>query len=210
MPDHGKAIHVEDNQSSFVEFGGDRVRGNKCNAETGDHGLLDGFVAAHGEADLGTNAGAFEQLLHQAACSRSRLARQESFACKLAWRDAGFSRHAMSRRRDDDMGVIADQVNVHVDVCRRAAHDRKVEIVTAQRRADLLPVADRERDVDVRVPLRKSGYHERYEVFRGADGPDRYTACGFARHHLHRGFAIRDRKLDPVGQRKHFASGIRQ
>ena len=116
----------------------------------------------------------------------------------------------MCGRRDDDMGVIADQVNVHIDVRRRAAHNRKVEIVAAQRRADLLPVSDRKRDVDVRVPLRKSGYHERHEIFRGADGADRYAARGFPGHHLQGGFAIRDRCLDPVGQREHFAPGIRQ
>ena len=113
-------------------------------------------------------------------------------------------------RRDDDMGMIADQVNVHVDVCRRAAHDRKVEIIAAQRRADLLPVSDRERDVDVRVQLRKSGNHERHEIFRGRDGADRDAARGLSRHHLQRGFAIRDRRLDPVGEREHFAPGIGQ
>ena len=74
---------------------------------------------------------------------------------ELAQRDAGFSRQAMRGRRDDDMGMIADQVNVHVDIGRRAAHDRKVEIVAAQRHADLLPVSDRERDVDVRIQLGK-------------------------------------------------------
>ena len=131
LPDHGKAIDVEGGQSPFVEFGGDRVRGNECDAQTGNDGLLDGLVAAHREADFGANAGAFEQLLHQAARSGSGLARQESFAREFARRDAGFSRQAMRCRRDDDMGVIADQVNVHVDVCRRAAHDRKVEIIAA-------------------------------------------------------------------------------
>ena len=151
LPDHGKAIDVEGGQSPFVEFGGDRVRGNKRNAETRDHGLLDGLVAAHGEADLGANAGGLEQLLHQAARSGSGLARQEGFAGEFAQRDAGFSRQPMCGRRDDDMGMIADQVNVHVDVGRRAAHDREVEIVAAQRLADLLPVADRERDFDVRM-----------------------------------------------------------
>ena len=69
LPDHGKAVHVEDNQSSFIELGSDRVRGNKCNAEAGDHGLLDGFVAAHRQADFWANAGGFEQLFHQPACS---------------------------------------------------------------------------------------------------------------------------------------------
>jgi hypothetical protein len=32
LPDHGKAIDIERDQSSFIEFGCDGLRRNKCNA----------------------------------------------------------------------------------------------------------------------------------------------------------------------------------
>ena len=119
------------------------MRRNEGDAEAGDHRLLDGLVAAHGHADVGADARGLEQLLHQSAGAGAGLARQKSFVGEIAQRDAGFSRQPVAGRRDDDMGMVADQVDVHVDIGRRAAHDREVEIVAAQRRADLLAVADR-------------------------------------------------------------------
>ena len=45
------------------------------------------------------------------------------------------------------MRVIADEVLLHRDIRRWPAHHRKVEVVAPQRLHDLLPVADRERDL---------------------------------------------------------------
>ena len=73
----------------------------------------------------------FEQLLHQAARSRPRLAGEKGFAREVARREAGFRARRWGGRRNDDMGMIADQVDVHVNVVRRAAHDREVEIIAA-------------------------------------------------------------------------------
>ena len=129
LPDNRKTNYVERDQPPLIELGGNRVRRNECNSETRDHSLLDRLVAAHRHADLGANSRGFEQLLHQAARTGTGLARQKRFVGKVAQRDAGFSHQAMARRRDDDMGVIADRVDVHVDISRRAAHDREIEII---------------------------------------------------------------------------------
>jgi hypothetical protein len=51
LPDEGQAIDLERHQAAFVEFGGNRMRRNEGDPEPGDHGLLGGFVAAHGHAD---------------------------------------------------------------------------------------------------------------------------------------------------------------
>ena len=131
MSDNGKANHVERDQPPLVEFGGNRVRRDKCNSETRDHSLLDRLVAVHRHADFRSNSRRFEQLLHQAARARTGFARQEYFVGKVAQRDAGFSHQPMARRRDNDMGMIADRVNVHVDIGRWAAHDREIEIIAA-------------------------------------------------------------------------------
>jgi hypothetical protein len=45
----------------------------------------------------------------------------------------------MGRRRDDDMGMITDQVHVHRDIHRRPAHYGDIKVVAAQRGADFLP-----------------------------------------------------------------------
>ena len=101
-------------------------------------------------------------------------------------------------------------MHVHVDVDRRPAHDGEIEIIAAQRRSDFLPVADRERDIDIRICLRKSGDHERHEVFCGADRADRHASRGVARDHVERSLARLDRSFDPLGKRQHFATGIGQ
>ena len=48
------------------------------------------------------------------------------------------------------------------------------------------------------------------KYFAVRDCADRDAARGPSRHHLQRGLAIRDRRLDPVGEREHFAPGIGQ
>jgi len=108
------------------------------------------------------------------------------------------------------MGVIPDQMHVHGDIDRRAAHDGDIQIVATQGRSDFLPVADRQCDIDVRIQPRKSRDRERHEIFCRAYRANGNASRRFARDHIERGFTGFDGGLDQLGKRQHFTAGFRQ
>ena len=111
---------------------------------------------------------------------------------------------------DDDMRMLAQQAHLDIDVGRRLAHHRDIEIIAAQRVADVLAIADRERDIDLREALREGRDRERHEIFRRADGADRNAAAAAARDHVERLLAVEQSGFDTFGQRQNLASGIGQ
>ena len=186
------------------------MRGNEGNAEPCDHCLLDGLVAAHRHADRRTMPADSNNCSIRPRVPEPGSRIKKVSPARSASAEPGFPRQPMRGRRDDDMGMIADQMRGHGDIVWRTAHDRDIEIVAAQRGADFLPVADRKGDVDIRVTFGKSGDRERHEIFRGADSADRDTPGGFPRHHVQRGLGGGDGGLDPLRQRQHLAAGIGQ
>jgi len=104
---------------------------------------LDGLVAAHGEADLRTNAGGSRTAAPSDRAYRTRASRVRNVSparlARAAMREF-FAPGDVPSAAMMTWGVITDQVDVHLDVCRRAAHDRKVEIVA---RAMPVPISCR-------------------------------------------------------------------
>lgn len=94
---------LPDDQAIDVERGSRRSSssvatvcyGNEGNAQSGDHGLLDGFVAAH-RGRFSGECRRFRTAVPSGRAFPTGLARQEGFAGKLVRRDARFPRQTMS------------------------------------------------------------------------------------------------------------------
>ena len=167
--------------------------------ESGNDGLLDGFIAVHLHADLRLETGLLEELLHQHTRTGSDLARDEGFLGKVRGGELS-SCQAVAGRGHDDMRVLSERPHFDLDVGRRLPHHRNIEIVAAQGVANIFSIADPQYHVDLRKSVRETRDGERYKILCRADRTDRDTSAAAACNHVQRLFAIQQSGFNPIGQ----------
>ncbi len=155
----------------------DRMSRDKGDAEPGDDGLLDGFVAADLRTKAWRNAGLGKESLHQAARPAARLANQERFFLERFRVDACELGQRVVRGCDDHMRVVSDRRRFDGEAFGRLPHDGDIELIVTQPRYDVLSIADDERELDFGVNASKGGKRAWGEILGGADDTHRGAAA---------------------------------
>ena len=97
-------------------------------------------------------------------------------AAKSANRNRFFFAQPMVGRRDDDIGMIANQTFLEFHIVGWASRDRDVEGKASQSLHDFRAIADRQLEFDVRMQASEGADRGRHEIFGCRNRADRNAA----------------------------------
>ncbi|MDF9861758.1 hypothetical protein M2437_000740 [Methylorubrum pseudosasae] len=101
-----------------------------------------------------------------------------------------------------------ERLRLDGEVPRRAAHDREIDVVVAQGLDRVLPVADGERDLDLRMGLHEAGDDERREILRRGNDPEADPTAAAALQGAQAVGAGLQHGVDAVDRPQHLAARI--
>ena len=123
----------------------------EADAHVGHHRLLDRLVARHLDHHRRMDAPLLEEDLHRGARARAGLAHEEHLVAQQR-RGAPATARASgcSGAATIASGFVRERLGARIELARRRAHDREIDLVVLQLRDQRLPVADFEAQLDGR------------------------------------------------------------
>ena len=185
------------------------MAGQERDAQPRHHGLLQGFVRAGIDAELGpADHHATHEFLEHRAGARALLAHEEGFFREIRPGQPAASDHRMVGGGDQDQGMGTEGLGLDGEVPGRTAHDCEIDVVVAQGLDRVLAVADGERDLDLRMALHEAGNYGRREILRRRHHAEADPAAAAALQGAQAVGAGLQHRVDAVDRPQHLAARI--